>query len=68
MSEITSKLKKHVSSTLPKIVLRNHSKKTATLIAARCALGAKSVIEDELQVEKMQLENLSDGFSNQDVI
>nr|WP_315217176.1 polyprenyl synthetase family protein [uncultured Flavobacterium sp.] len=29
-------------------------KKTATLIAACCALGAKSVIEDELQVENMR--------------
>ena len=29
-------------------------KKTATLIAACCALGAKSVIDDEAQVEKMR--------------
>lgn len=29
-------------------------KKTATLIAACCALGAKSVIEDEIQVENMR--------------
>lgn len=29
-------------------------KKTATLIAACCALGAKSVIDDESQVEKMR--------------
>jgi octaprenyl-diphosphate synthase len=29
-------------------------KKTATLIAACCALGAKSVIEDEVQVENMR--------------
>ncbi|MBA4318941.1 MAG: polyprenyl synthetase [Flavobacterium sp.] len=29
-------------------------KKTATLIAACCALGAKSVLEDEIQVENMR--------------
>ena len=30
-------------------------KKTATLIASCCALGAKSVIDDEIQVENMRL-------------
>ncbi len=30
-------------------------KKTATLIASCCALGAKSVIENEIEVEKMRL-------------
>ncbi|HEY0092496.1 MAG TPA: polyprenyl synthetase family protein, partial [Flavobacterium sp.] len=30
-------------------------KKTATLIASCCGLGAKSVIDDEVQVEKMRL-------------
>ena len=29
-------------------------KKTATLIAACCALGARSVVDDEIQVEKMR--------------
>jgi octaprenyl-diphosphate synthase len=42
-------------------------KKTATLIAACCALGAKSVIEDELQVENMRnLVNSSEWLSNKD--
>jgi geranylgeranyl pyrophosphate synthase len=35
-------------------------KKTATLIAACCALGAQSVIDDELQVENMRLVNSSE--------
>jgi octaprenyl-diphosphate synthase len=54
MSEGEFQIEKRDDLILLKIFITKLSK-TATLIAACCALGAQSVIDDELQVENMKV-------------